>query len=263
MTLGALPLAVDLRNLSFRYRGEDRDILTIAELRLEVGQCVALIGASGAGKSTLLRLLDGRLRGWRGQVQVLDHDLAPDVPPPRAWRCETGFVFQEFALVEQATVWQNVLNGRLGRTDPIRSLFGRFNDADETAAQQALSDLGIDELAERRVDRLSGGQRQRVAIARCLAQNPRLILADEPVSNLDPVTAETILGALRDCTVQRNATLLLTSHQPRLVARYVDRVVALDRGRIVFDGVPETLRDEQLLDIYEENPQEPVAEETR
>jgi phosphonate transport system ATP-binding protein len=128
---------------------------------------------------------------------------------------------------------------------------------------QALIDLGIEELSERRVDRLSGGQRQRVAIARCLAQNPRLILADEPVSNLDPVTAETILGALRDCTVKRKATLLLTSHQPRLVARYVDRVVALDRGRIVFDGAPEALRDQHLLDIYDEAQHEPVAEEAR
>ena len=263
MTLSARPLAVDLRNLSFRYGGEERDILTIPELRIEAGQRVALIGASGAGKSTLLRLLDGRLRGWRGQVQVLDHDLEPDAPPPRAWRCETGFVFQEFALVEQATVWQNVLNGRLGRTGSMRSLLGRFDDTDVAAAMQALIDLGIDELTERRVDRLSGGQRQRVAIARCLAQNPRLILADEPVSNLDPVNAETILDALRNCTAQRNATLLLTSHQPRLVARYVDRVVALDRGRIVFDGSPDVLRDEHLVYIYDEAPHEPTTEETR
>ena len=263
MTPTAAPLAVDLKNLSFGYRGEERDILTISELSLEVGQCVALIGASGAGKSTLLRILDGRLRGWRGEVRVLDHALDPNVPPPRAWRCETGFVFQEFALVEQATVWQNVLNGRLGRTDPIRSLFGRFTDADTAAVQQALDDLGIEELAGRRVDQLSGGQRQRVAIARCLAQNPRLILADEPVSNLDPVTAETILGTLRDCAVRRNATVLLTSHQPRLVARYVDRIVALDRGHIAFDGAPEALRDEQLLDIYVDTAREPATEETR
>jgi phosphonate transport system ATP-binding protein len=263
MTRSARPSAVDLRNLTFRYGGEERDILTIPELGIEAGQRVALIGASGAGKSTLLRLLDGRLRGWRGQVQVLDHDLEPDAPPPRAWRCETGFVFQEFALVEQATVWQNVLNGRLGRTGSMRSLLGRFDDEDEAAVMQALMDLGIDELSERRVDRLSGGQRQRVAIARCLAQNPRLILADEPVSNLDPVTAETILDALKDCTVQRHATLLLTSHQPRLVARSVDRVIALDRGRIVFDGAPEALRNQNLLDIYDETSREPVTEEAR
>ncbi len=255
--------AVTLRNLSFRYPGEERDVLAIADLVIDVGQHVALIGASGAGKSTLLRLLDGRVRGWRGQVEVLGHALEPDAPPPRSWRCDTGFVFQEFALVEQATVRQNVLNGRLGRTDPVRSLLGRFRTDDEEAADRAIHDVGIDEFADRRVDRLSGGQRQRVAIARCIAQEPRLMLADEPVSNLDPVTAETILSLLRDCATQRGATLLITSHQPRLIAPYVDRFIALDRGRIVFDDTPEKLGNERLLDIYEDAAREPTAEPVR
>jgi phosphonate transport system ATP-binding protein len=254
------PCAVALRNLSFRYRGEDRETLAIAELRLDAGQCVALIGASGAGKTTLLRLLDGRLRGFNGEVDVLGHTLDPDAPPPRAWRCETGFVFQEFALIEQSTVRQNVLNGRLGRTDPVWSLFGRLTGLDEEAALRAMRDVGIDELAERRVDRLSGGQRQRVAIARCLAQDPGLVLADEPVSNLDPVTAETILTLLRDCALRRGATLLVTSHQPRLVGRFVERFVALDRGRIVFDGAPDALPDEKLLGIYEDAARRPATE---
>ena len=243
--------AVALWNLSYRYPGEDRDTVAITELEVRAGERVALIGASGAGKSTLLRLLDGRLRGWSGDVSVLGRVLDPDTPPPRSWRCETGFVFQEFALVEQATVRQNVLNGRLGRTDPWRSLLGRFTDEDDDAALRAMDDVGIGEFVDRRVDRLSGGQRQRVAIARCLAQDPHLILADEPVSNLDPVNAETILALLQDSALGRGAALLVTSHQPRLVARYVDRFVALDRGRIVFDGAPDALRDEQLAGIYE------------
>lgn len=244
--------AAAIRDLSFRYRRDERDTLAINELRIEAGQCVALIGASGAGKSTLLRLLDGRLRGWRGEVTVLGHALDPAAPPPRRWRSETGFIFQEFALVEQASVRQNVLNGRLGRTDPLWSLLGRFTDEDEDAAWRALRDVGLEEFADRRVDRLSGGQRQRVAIARCLAQDPGLILADEPVSNLDPVTAETVLGLLRDCAARRGAALVISSHQPRLAARYVRRFVALDQGRIIFDGSPDALRDEQLSGIYED-----------
>jgi phosphonate transport system ATP-binding protein len=254
------PYAVALQDLSFRYPGEDHETLAIAHLQVRAGERVALIGASGAGKSTLLRLLDGRLRGWRGEARVLDHDLDPRVPPPRAWRCETGFVFQEFALIEQATVRQNVLNGRLGRTDPVLSLFGRFTEDDERAALQAMRDVGIEEFADRRADRLSGGQRQRVAIARCLAQDPGLVLADEPVSNLDPVTAVSILGLLRDCATRRGAALLVTSHQPQLVARFVDRFVALDRGRIVFDGPPEDLHDERLAGIYEDSAHEPAME---
>ncbi len=252
--------AFALRNLSYRYPGEDRETLAISALEVGAGERVALIGASGAGKSTLLRLLDGRLRGWSGKVSVLGHVLDPAVPPPRSWRCETGFVFQEFALVEQATVRQNVLNGRLGRTDPWWSLLGRFTGEDNDAALRAMEDVGIGELAERRVDRLSGGQRQRVAIARCLAQDPRLILADEPVSNLDPVNAETILALLRDSALRRGATLLLSSHQPRLVARYVDRFVALDRGRIVFDDAPAALHDERLAGIYEDSKNLPARE---
>jgi phosphonate transport system ATP-binding protein len=243
--------AATIRDLSFRYRRDERDALAITALRIEAGQCVALIGTSGAGKSTLLRLLDGRLRGWSGEVNVLGHALDPVAPPPRRWRSKTGFVFQEFALVEQASVRQNVLNGRLGRTDPLWSLLGRFTDEDEEAAWRAMRDVGLEEVAERRADRLSGGQRQRVAIARCLAQDPGLILADEPVSNLDPVTSETVLGLLRDCAARRGAALIISSHQPRLAARFVGRFVALDHGRIVFDGAPDALGDEQFSGIYE------------
>ena len=250
--------AIAIRNVANRYPGDDRDTLDVAALDIAQGERVALIGTSGAGKSTLLRLLDGRLRGWSGEAQVLGHALDPDAAPRRAFRCETGFVFQEFALIEQSSVRINVRNGRLGRTHPGRSLIGRFSDTDNAAVEQAMRDVGIEELSERRVDRLSGGQRQRVAIARCLAQEPRLLLADEPVSNLDPVTAEQILDLLRACALTRRAALLVSSHQPRLVGGYVERFVALERGRIVFDGAPEALRDETLAGIYEEGVRGPT-----
>ncbi|KFC63759.1 Phosphonates import ATP-binding protein PhnC 1 [Bosea sp. LC85] len=244
--------AVALDNLSFRYKGEDRGSLAITQLRIEAGEKVALIGASGAGKSTLLRLLDGRLRAFRGHAKVLGRTLDPARTPSRAWRCNTGFVFQEFALVERESVRQNVLNGRLGRTHPWQSLLGRFSEDDHDAVERAMGDVGIDDLAGKRVDRLSGGQRQRVAIARCLAQDPALLLADEPISNLDPVTAQAVLALLHDCAARRGVTLLVSSHQPRLVARYVGRFIALDQGHVVFDGPPEALRDDTLTDIYEE-----------
>lgn len=242
--------AVVINDLDFRHPDGDGPALAIPELRIPHGQRVALIGASGAGKSTLLRLLDGRLRGWRGSCAVLGHQLDPARRPPRDWRRSTGFVFQEFALVERETVHRNVRNGRLGYAPPLLSLLGRFGPSDGIAVDRAIEDVGMQDYVERRVDRLSGGQRQRVAIARCLAQEPTLVLADEPISNLDPVTAEDILALLRDGAAARGATLVVSSHQPQLVGRYVDRIVALDGGRIVFDDPPDRLGESRLTDIY-------------
>ncbi len=245
--------AVLLENLTHRYAGEIRPVLVIDKLEIEEGSFVALIGASGVGKSTLLRLLDGRLRGWKGRASVLGHALSARTAPPRSRRSEIGYVFQEFALVESASVRQNVLNGRLGSTHSGWSLIGRFSDVDQSAAEQAMRDVGITKFAERRVDRLSGGQRQRVAIARVLAQEPKLILADEPLSNLDPVNSKIILELLRECAANRGATLIATSHQPRLIAPFVDRFIALDGGSITFDGVPSAVDEGLLASIYNDD----------
>lgn len=240
--------------LVHRYGTRGHGALSGVDLAVERGEAVALVGPSGAGKSTLLTLLDGRLRGWQGAASVLGRALRPDRPPDRARRAEVGFVFQEFALVERASVWRNVLNGRLGRTNPLASLVGRFTAADEAAAEAALHDTGIAELRDRRVDRLSGGQRQRVAIARCLAHEPQLILADEPVSNLDPLRSERILRLLAETARRRGATLIFSSHQPDLAGLVADRIVAMRQGSIVFDGPPERLTATQLGDIYRDEP---------
>ena len=250
MSPAAQPFAAVLAGVSHRYAGDRQGSLDGIDLALERGAAVALIGPSGAGKSTLLTLLDGRLRGWQGAAVVLDHALDPRHPPERARRADTGFIFQEFALVERATIRQNVLNGRLGRTRPLASLFGRFTQADHAATEAAMRDAGILEFADKRVDRLSGGQRQRVAIARCLAQEPRLILADEPVSNLDPVRAESVLRLLGATARSRGATLVFSSHQPDLATRFADRIVALKDGRIAFDDAPSELSPERLGEIY-------------
>ncbi|MBI6630380.1 phosphonate ABC transporter ATP-binding protein [Pontibaca salina] len=242
--------AISLGDIGFRYGRETRNTLSISELHIKAGQRVALIGASGAGKSTLLKLIDGRLRGWSGSCRVLGQRLDPQRQPPRSWRRKVGFVFQEFALVQRETVRRNVLHGRLGHVEPVLSLLGRFTDKDDHAVDRAMCDVHMDAFADKRVDRLSGGQRQRVAIARCLAQTPRLILADEPISSLDPMTAQSILTILRDRASARNATLILSSHQPALVADYVDRFIALDAGRIVFDGPPDQLHEHRLSGIY-------------
>jgi phosphonate transport system ATP-binding protein len=245
-------IAAVLTGVAHRYHGERQGSLAGIDLLVRRGERVALIGPSGAGKSTLLSLLDGRLRGWEGGAVVLADALSPRRAPSRMLRAEVGFIFQEFALVEQASVRQNVLNGRLGRVHPVASLFGRFTEADHAAVDAAMQDAGIADLADKRADRLSGGQRQRVAIARCLAQEPRLILADEPISNLDPVRAEAILRLLGEAAARRRVTLRFSSHQPPVALRFAGRVVALKDGRIAYDGSPDELDRGRLAAIYAE-----------
>ncbi len=244
--------AVRLCDLSHVHPGAQMQALSNINLSVEKGEILALIGPSGAGKSTLLALLGGQLTGWQGQASILGDALSPQHPPARNMRIKTGFIFQEFALIERATVRQNVLNGRLGRAGRLASLFGRFSVADLAAVEAALMDAGIADLADQRVDRISGGQRQRVAIARCLAQEPQLILADEPVSNLDPARAEAILALISGPA--RRATVIFTSHQPELALRFATRVVGLKKGKIVFDAAPEALGSAQIEALYRGDP---------
>jgi phosphonate transport system ATP-binding protein len=244
--------AARLEEVSFAHPAAGLPALAQVTLAIPAGEAVALIGPSGAGKTTLLTLLDGRLRGWQGHAAVLGRALNPDRAPPRALRPDTGFVFQDFALVERSSARRNVLNGRLGRMAPLRALFGPPGPADLAAAEAALRDCGIADLADRRVDSLSGGQRQRVAIARCLAQEPRLILADEPVSSLDPARAAEVLALLTGLARQRGATTVFSSHQPELARRFASRIVGLRHGRVVFDGPTEALTEAATARLYED-----------
>ena len=244
--------AAQIDDLSYAHPGANLPALERVSLMVPSGESVALLGPSGAGKTTLLALLDGRLRGWRGRVSVLGAPLDPEHPPPRARRADTGFVFQEFALVERSSVLRNVLNGRLGRMPALRAGLGSPSPQDLEVARAALADCGIADLADRRVDSLSGGQRQRVAIARCLAQEPRLILADEPVSNLDPARAAEILKLLTGAAGARGATVIFSSHQPDLARRFARRIVGMQGGQIAFDVAVEELSEAATADLYRE-----------
>lgn len=244
------PSHIVLSDLAFTYPRHTQKVLDIRELRIAAGERVAFIGTTGAGKTTLLRLIDGRLLGWTGRAEVLGRTLSPRRVAPRSWSADIGFVFQEFALIERSTVYENVRNGRLGRTSSMLSLIGVFSDQDEIAVTEAINDVGLSDLAEQRVDQLSGGQRQRVAVARCLAQEPRILIADEPVSNLDPTSAAKVLDLAKSCAEARGVTLLISSHQPKLVANYVDRIVGMQHGRIAFDKSADAVTPEELGSLY-------------
>lgn len=253
-----MSMAVDIDDLGFSHSGSRFPALEQVALSVAPGEAVVLLGPSGAGKTTLLTLLDGRLRGWRGRVSVLGHALEPDRAPPGERQADVGFIFQEFALVERSSVLRNALNGRLGRMGPLSALLGRAGSRDIAIARQALADCGIEDLAERRVDSLSGGQRQRVAIARCLAQGPRLILADEPVSNLDPARAADILTLITGAAQARGATTIFSSHQPDLATRFAGRIVGMSGGRIAFDRPTGGASDRDIATLYRDD--EPEAD---
>jgi phosphonate transport system ATP-binding protein len=171
----------------------------------------------------------------------------------RAVRRRVGFVFQDFSLVERATVFQNVLWGRLGRVNPLWSLLGWFSKADKVAAMCAIAEVDLLPQTSQRVDRLSGGQQQRVGVARVLAQEAEIILADEPVSNLDPALADEVLRLLSEVSKSHNATLIMSLHQPLLAQRYADRIIGLRNGRIIYDDRAERFNDMAIQSIYGRN----------
>ena len=228
--------AVELRDVTVRYAAGDAPALAIDALTIPAGQRVAVIGGSGAGKTTLLRLVNGLVTADTGRVAVLGADPAGPAARRREYRRRTGFVFQEFNLIERASVYRNVLCGRLGWMGPLPSLLGWYSDTDKALAMKAIAETGLEPFAARRVDSLSGGQRQRVAIARTLAQDPELLAADEPVSNLDPVLSADMLALIAGAGARRGATLVMVVHHPALAQKHAQRIIGLAGGRIVHDS---------------------------
>ena len=228
-----------------------RAVLSIDQLRFERGERIGIIGPSGAGKTTLLRTIKGYVRPSCGKIEVLGMNWTTcDRRTRRRVQRRIGLIFQQFHLVPRLTVLQNVLCGRLGSTSRWRSLFGQFTSEDRGIAWRAICEVGLQEQVHQRADTLSGGQQQRVAIARVVAQQPEVILADEPVSSLDPILGAEVLSLLLDVTEHHNATLILNLHQPALAKRFATRVVGLREGRIVFDDTPSRLTDDRLQEVY-------------
>lgn len=242
--------ALTLDGVEARYPGAERPALAVEHLAIGRGERVAVIGPSGSGKTTFLRLLNGTLAPTRGDIFVLGKRLVAGRRMPREQRRRIGMIFQDFALVERASVFDNVLFGRLGHAHPFLSLIGHFADRDRDIAAAAVREVGLAEQLAQRADALSGGQRQRVAIARVLAQEPEIILADEPVSNLDPALTDDILGLLTRASERRGATLIMALHQPRLATAHAGRVIGIEGGRIVLDQASAQLSDDALRSVY-------------
>lgn len=228
-------------------------VLALENVSFEVpkGQFLAVIGLSGSGKSTLLRCINRLIEPTAGRITLDDDDItAANQEQMRKIQRRIGMVFQHFNLVSRSTVITNVLAGRLGYVNPAWSLLNRFPAKDMQKAHKELERVGIGDKAGVRADTLSGGQQQRVGIARALMQDPELILADEPVASLDPVLAHSIMKYLQDINEQDGVTVLCSLHFLDIVHRYADRVIALNEGRLVFEGLPSEIDDKKFKEIY-------------
>ncbi len=217
------------------------------------GEFMAVIGLSGSGKSTLLRCINRLIEPTEGRVIWDGVDItAARGEELRRIRRQIGMIFQQFNLVKRSSVLTNVLSGRLGYANPWLTLVHYFPPEDHRRAVAALERVGIADKIHSRADQLSGGQQQRVGIARALMQEPRLILADEPVASLDPVLAHSILQYLERLNKEDGITILCSLHFLDLVHRYADRVIGLKDGRLVFEGLPRELTRQRFKEVYGE-----------
>lgn len=214
------------------------------------GEFLAVIGLSGSGKSTLLRCINRLIEPTSGRITWNEIDVTDKNANLRMIRRQIGMVFQQFNLVKRSSVLTNVLTGRLGYVSSFQSLLGYFSPEDYKRAMSNLEQVGLSEKAHVRADSLSGGQQQRVGIARALMQEPKLILADEPVASLDPVLAHSILKYLEILNKERGITVLCSLHFLDLVHRYATRAIALKDGKLVFEGLPHEIDDNQFKAIY-------------
>jgi phosphonate transport system ATP-binding protein len=241
-----------IEKLTKRYPTGD---LALEDVSLTVpsGQVMGLIGPSGAGKSTLIRCVNRLVEPSAGQIVLGNTDIvAADRASLSRARRRMGMIFQEYALVDRLTVMENVLSGRLGYVGFWRSFFRRFPRTDIDRAFAVLDRVGLGEHIDKRADALSGGQRQRVGIARALVQEPELLLVDEPTASLDPKTSRQIMRLIVEVCAERRLAAIVNIHDVALAQMFVQRIVGLRKGRIVFDGPPDALTAAVLTDIYGE-----------
>jgi phosphonate transport system ATP-binding protein len=243
--------AIVLQGVSKRY-GPNAGVFDVS-LAVRPGDFVALLGPSGAGKSTLFRCVTGLVRADAGRVEVLGADMGRlRGLQLREARRAIGLIFQQFNLIGRSSALANVLAGRLGHVSTLRAALRCFEPTDRQRALAALDRVGLLEKAYQRADSLSGGQQQRVAIARVLAQESRVVLADEPVSSLDPDSAHNVLTILRSIARERGIAVLSSLHQVAYAQEYADRIVGLREGHVCVDVPAKDFGDRDMAEIYGE-----------
>ena len=242
---------IKFENVSKTYPNGVKGLQNI-NLEIEQGEFVSIIGLSGAGKSTLIRTINRMLDISEGKLTVdgIDVSSLKGKSLRKFRRNKVGMIFQSFNLVTRTTVIKNVLTSIVPDIPFFRSLFGIYTKNEKLNALEALDKVGIVDKAFIRADQLSGGQQQRVALARTLAQNPEIILADEPVAALDPVTAKRVMEDFKRINTEMNISILLNIHHVELALEYADRILGIRDGEIVYDGPSNEVTPEVLDLIY-------------
>ena len=242
---------LEIKNLVKNYANPDTEVLHGVNLTINPGEFVAIIGSSGSGKTTLIRCINRLITATAGEIyfegKPINHLRGAKL---RKLRSQIGMIFQDYNLIGRSNVMQNVLHGRLGQMSFFRSAFGLYSQADVTAAHELLTTVGLSEMMHKKAQALSGGQMQRVGICRAMMQNPKLLLADEPISSLDPSSSRVVLDHIKALTQARGLTSIVNLHQVEFAKEYASRIIGLRHGDVVFDGTPAELTDEIAEHIY-------------
>lgn len=242
---------ITIQNLNHQYVNREEEAIKNINLHINKGEHVVLIGSSGSGKSTLLKSINRLIEPSSGKLFIANHEIL-NCPIKKATkiRGNIGMIFQDFNILERETVLNNVLNGRLRFNRTINSIIGHFSKKDYLIAKNNLKRVGLEGYENERVSNLSGGQKQRVAIARTLSQEPKIILADEPVSSLDPKLMKEIMDLLQKICNEEDITLIVSLHFLEFAKKYGSRIIGIKEGKVIFDGKAQDLTEKDLVDIY-------------
>ena len=242
--------SLKIKNLKKKFK----DISAVNDINLEIkeGKIIGIIGRSGAGKSTLLRMINRLVDPSEGSIEFNDINITSlRGKSLRKWRSECAMIFQQFNLVERLDVLTNVLIGSLGRNYSLLNLIGIFSKEEKINALRNLDRFDLSEKALQKAGTLSGGQQQRVAIARALMQKPKILLADEPISSLDPKNAKRVMDDMMKINREDGITVICNLHSLDVAKKYCDRLIGLSDGKVVFDGTPDDLTTEISKELYD------------
>ncbi len=242
--------SLKIKNLKKKFK----DISAVNDINLEIkeGKIIGIIGRSGAGKSTLLRMINRLVDPSEGSIEFNDINITSlRGRSLRKWRSECAMILQQFNLVERLDVLTNVLIGSLGRNYSLLNLIGIFSKEEKINALRNLDRFDLSEKALQKAGTLSGGQQQRVAIARALMQKPKILLADEPISSLDPKNAKRVMDDMMKINREDGITVICNLHSLDVAKKYCDRLIGLSDGKVVFDGTPDDLTTEISKELYD------------